>query len=119
MQNEPYKSLTESDLAFIRVLEDVIALLAEKNVIDIADLPRAARDKLASRHTLRFELRGPLALNLDDDQDSAKSFSVLPKISFDFLTSSLSKLTFPYVHRETISETKSLFLMSAFAPIIA
>jgi hypothetical protein len=70
MQNEPYKSLTESDLAFIRVLEDVIALLAEKNVIDIADLPRAARDKLASRHTLRFELRGieDLITEADDDQ---------------------------------------------------
>lgn len=70
MQDEPYKRLTESDLAFIRVLEDVIALLAEKNVIDIAELPRSARDKLAARHQLRFELRGieDLIAEADDEQ---------------------------------------------------
>jgi hypothetical protein len=70
MQDEPYKRLTESDLAFIRVLEDMIALLAEKNVIKIAELPKAAQDKLASRHKLRFQLRGieDLIAEVDDDQ---------------------------------------------------
>ncbi len=70
MEDEPYKRLTESDLAFIRVLEDVIALLAEKNLIEVAELPKAARDKLATRHKLRFQLRGieDLIAEADDDE---------------------------------------------------
>jgi hypothetical protein len=37
------------DADFIRVLEDLIDLLIDKRVINMTDLPAAARDKLAAR----------------------------------------------------------------------
>lgn len=42
-----------SDLGFVRVLDDLITLLIEKDVINFTDLPEAARDKVLQRQTLR------------------------------------------------------------------
>ena len=41
------------DADFIRVLEDLIDVLVEKHVINMTDLPIAARDKLAARRDHR------------------------------------------------------------------
>ena len=45
-----------SDLAFIRVVEDLVAVLIEKRVIALTDLPPAAQDKLLDRRSLRSYL---------------------------------------------------------------
>ena len=49
----PQTELSGSDLAFIRVLEDLIDLLVDRNIIELADLPEDARKKLAHRKALR------------------------------------------------------------------
>ncbi len=41
------------DADFIRVLEDLIDVLVDRHVINITDLPEAARDKLAARRDHR------------------------------------------------------------------
>ena len=45
-----------SDLAFIRVVEDLVAVLVEKRVIAFTDLPAAAQDKLLDRRSMRSYL---------------------------------------------------------------
>jgi hypothetical protein len=47
-----------SDLAFIRVVEDLVAVLVEKRVIAFTDLPPAAQDKLLDRRSMRSYLSG-------------------------------------------------------------
>ncbi len=47
-----------SDLAFVRVLEDVIELLMDKGVITFMDLPEAAQQKVMERQSLRRRLNG-------------------------------------------------------------
>lgn len=53
---DPRKILTESDLDFIRVLEDLVAVLMHKNIIQPTDLPPEARTKLLQRRRLRGEM---------------------------------------------------------------
>lgn len=48
--------LEASDLEFIRVIEDVIAVLIDKRVFMLTDLPPAAQEKLARRYHLRSAL---------------------------------------------------------------
>lgn len=48
--------LIRSDLALARVLEDLIALLVDKGVIGLGELPEEARAKLARRRSLRGEI---------------------------------------------------------------
>lgn len=61
------QGLAASDLALVRVLEDVIDLLVERSVIRFTDLPAAAQEKLNARRSARASLR---QLNLlDDDAD--------------------------------------------------
>ncbi len=45
-----------SDLGFIRVVEDLVAVLVEKRVIAFTDLPAPAQDKLLDRRSLRSYL---------------------------------------------------------------
>jgi len=45
--------LHESDLEVIRVLDDIVNLLIEKNLIRFTDLPPAAQRKLSERRGLR------------------------------------------------------------------
>jgi esterase/lipase superfamily enzyme len=61
-------NLNETDLAFVRVLEDVIELLISKNLICFTDLPEAARTKMQQRQRLREVLTNRLDL-LDDPED--------------------------------------------------
>ncbi len=48
--------LIASDLELVRVLEDLIAVLIDKRIIMLTDLPEAARRKLARRYELRSQL---------------------------------------------------------------
>lgn len=58
--------LAGSDLGLVRVLEDLIDLLIDKEVIRFTDLPAPAQDKLMNRRSLRHSLRG---LKLIDDNE--------------------------------------------------
>lgn len=49
-------ALITSDLGLIRVLEDLIAVLIDKRIIVLTDLPKMAQQKLARRYELRSEL---------------------------------------------------------------
>lgn len=51
-----YHHLRESDLEFVRVLEDVIGLLMERGIIRITDLPKEAQNKMAERQSMRSRL---------------------------------------------------------------
>ena len=53
---DPKKVLTESDLDLIRVIEDLVAVLMHKNIIQPTDLPPEARVKLLKRRRLRGEM---------------------------------------------------------------
>ncbi|MDR1424244.1 MAG: hypothetical protein LBI92_06565 [Azoarcus sp.] len=59
-------ALSESDLPFVRVLEDVIDLLIDNALIRFTDLPPAAQDKLLQRRTSREQRQG-LSLLVDED----------------------------------------------------
>jgi hypothetical protein len=60
-------ALTVSDMALVRVLEDLINTLIDKEVILFTDLPAAAREKLANREKIRGQL-SDLDNLLGDDQ---------------------------------------------------
>jgi hypothetical protein len=66
-QSQPPKGLAESDLEMVRVLEDLVSLLIERNVIRFTDLPTAAQTKLLSRRELRGQHQG---INLLSDEDN-------------------------------------------------
>jgi hypothetical protein len=51
-------SLADSDLRLVRVLEDLIDVLIEKDIIRFTDLPGPAQDKLMHRRSLRRSLQG-------------------------------------------------------------
>lgn len=59
--------LSQSDLGFIRVLEDLIDLLLARSVIMFTDLPPAAQEKLLARRKARAGMQN-LGL-LDDERD--------------------------------------------------
>ncbi|CAA7622912.1 hypothetical protein [Magnetospirillum sp. UT-4] len=56
-----------SDMAFIRVVEDLIEALMRKNVISLSDLPGPAQDKLMERRALRGWLAGVAGI-VDDGE---------------------------------------------------
>ncbi|OUR72732.1 hypothetical protein A9Q78_05840 [Methylophaga sp. 41_12_T18] len=58
--------LSSSDVALIRVLEDLVNTLIDKKVILFTDLPLAAREKLASREKIRGHLNSLEDLMGDD-----------------------------------------------------
>jgi hypothetical protein len=54
-------TLQQSDMRLVRVLEDLIDLLIDRDVIRFTDLPLAAQEKLMERRSMRQSLG---ALNL-------------------------------------------------------
>ncbi|MBB3183209.1 hypothetical protein FHR95_000750 [Halomonas fontilapidosi] len=56
-----------SDLAFVRVLEDVIELLMDKGVISFTDLPEPAQEKVMERQSLRRRLNGLQLMSGSDE----------------------------------------------------
>lgn len=63
------RDLEQTDKEFVRVLEDVIQILMDRNIIQFTDLPKAARDKFAKRHHLRSKRPGLDLLDETDDDD--------------------------------------------------
>jgi len=57
--------LVLSDTSIIRVLEDLIDLLIDKNIILFTELPKAAQEKIQSRKKLRTKI-GSDDLMVDD-----------------------------------------------------
>jgi hypothetical protein len=60
-------ALSESDHALIRVVDDLVNVLVEKNLMRFTDLPDAAQKKLLERRSLRQSLTA-LKLLGDDEQ---------------------------------------------------
>jgi hypothetical protein len=63
--------LARSDQALIRVVEDIVNTLIEKNVIRFTDLPEAAQHKLLERRSMR-RAKGPLKLFGEEAVDDLK-----------------------------------------------
>lgn len=64
---EVASALSESDQALIRVVDDLVNVLVEKNLMRFTDLPEAAQKKLIERRSLRQSLTA-LKLLGDDEQ---------------------------------------------------
>jgi len=60
--------LRQSDMEFVRVLEDVINLLMDRGIIRFTDLPEKAQEKLLDRQSLRKRVND-VGLISDDDSD--------------------------------------------------
>ncbi len=59
--------MSETDFGFIRVVEDLIELLIEKNFIRFTDLPPEAQAKVRIRQSLRNNVTSNLDLLADDE----------------------------------------------------
>ena len=59
-------AMTQSDLDFVRVVEDIVELLISKNFIRFTDLPAEAQQKMRARQTLRGKMSYSLDLLSDD-----------------------------------------------------
>lgn len=57
----------ESDLQMIRVLEDLIDILIDKNLITITDFPPAVVEKLMKRQSFRKKLSGIIGMEFGDE----------------------------------------------------
>lgn len=60
--------LSELDVDFIRVLEDLIDALIANGTLRLTDLPPEALDKLNKRKSIRQQLRNSLDLLDDNDE---------------------------------------------------
>lgn len=67
-EDQEAERLRQSDLEFVRVLEDVINLLMDKGIIRFTDLPEKAQEKLLDRQSLRKRVND-VGLISDDDSD--------------------------------------------------
>ena len=54
--------LTQTDIGLIRVIEDLIDVLIDKNILMFTDLPLEAREKIMFRKSTRERLSGPVGL---------------------------------------------------------
>lgn len=68
-RDEARESLSDLDISFIRVLEDLIEVLLANGVIRLTDLPPEALEKLNQRKRVRQRMRDSLDL-IDDDESS-------------------------------------------------
>jgi len=59
--------LSTSDIGLVRVLEDLINTLIDKNIIRFTDLPSVAQEKLANREKIRGHLTSLDNLMGDDE----------------------------------------------------
>lgn len=60
-------TLTQSDLDFVRVVEDLVEVLVAKNYILFTDLPDKAQEKMQRRQALRGKMSTHLDLLGDED----------------------------------------------------
>ncbi len=67
-KTKAHRDLQDSDLDFVRILEDLLTVLINKNVIMLTDLPEAAQRKVMRRQGLRCEI-ADLGNILSDSDD--------------------------------------------------
>lgn len=60
--------LSESDLSLIRVIEDIVDMMIDKNLIMFTDLPEHAREKILQRKNTRKKISTPLDIIEDEDK---------------------------------------------------
>lgn len=65
--NELKKSLSSSDSEMVRVVEDLVDMLMEKQVFVFTELPEAVQDKLNKRKKLRHDVNALSNLIGDDE----------------------------------------------------
>lgn len=68
MDKEKQLQFLQSDLQFIRVLEDLIDILMVKNIINITDFPEPVVNKLLNRQTFRKRLTGAIGMEFNEDE---------------------------------------------------
>ncbi|WP_458526221.1 tryptophan synthase subunit beta like protein [Onishia taeanensis] len=68
--SESEARLAQSDLGLVRVIEDLVDVLIERNLISFTDLPEAAREKLMTRQTLRQQRNSVSLLSEQDEEES-------------------------------------------------
>lgn len=68
VESTPLSELTHSDIAFIRVIEDVVDILIHKNLLTFTELPEKAREKILSRRDARGRLAGSNDLVVPDER---------------------------------------------------
>jgi hypothetical protein len=64
-----YFDLLRADLEFIRVIEDLIGVLLQKNVLLLTDLPPEAQEKLLRRGSLRRQFRDAAGGLVGEEED--------------------------------------------------
>jgi hypothetical protein len=65
--NGALHTLTLSDLGFIRVIEDVLDLLIDKNLLTFTELPKKTQEKILSRKQARGRLSSSNNLVIPDE----------------------------------------------------
>lgn len=68
LKHHALMDLTQSDIGFIRVIEDVVDLLIHKNILTFTDLPEKVREKILSRKDARGRLAGSNDLVVPDEK---------------------------------------------------
>lgn len=68
LKHHALMDLTQSDIGFIRVIEDVVDILIKKNILTFTDLPEKVREKILSRKDARGRLAGSNDLVVPDEQ---------------------------------------------------
>lgn len=66
--SEQHSIMGETDLNFIRVVEDLIEVLISKNYLRFTDLPPEAQAKIRIRQSLRNNKKNDLDLLSEDDE---------------------------------------------------
>ena len=66
--------LVASDLSFVRVLEDLISVLLDKEILMLTDLPEAAQEKILERKHIRRKISDLSRLVADEEEDQAMVF---------------------------------------------
>ena len=67
--DEPHRAFFRADLEFIRVLEDLLGALMERNVITLSDLPGDAQRKVLDRAALRQMLNEHMPIIGSDESE--------------------------------------------------
>jgi len=67
-KNAATMALSESDLSLIRVIEDIVDTLIDKNLLMFTDLPEQAREKILQRKHTRKKISTPLDIIEDEDK---------------------------------------------------
>lgn len=67
IKNDTLMALTQSDIDFIRVVEDLIDILISKNVLTFTDLPSKVREKIINRKDARGRLSSANDLVVSDE----------------------------------------------------